>query len=45
MQLASVKETYEQKGAKQVRIVAPKDGDEKRFATYHGAISAEGTSI
>jgi hypothetical protein len=25
-----------------VRIVAPRDSDEKRFATYHGMITAEG---
>jgi len=42
MQVASVSETYEQKGAEQVRVVAPRDSDEKRFCTFHGFFSAIG---
>lgn len=38
-----MKETYEDVGAKVVRIVTPRgDQDEKRFATFHGLISADG---
>lgn len=45
MQVASNGETYEGKGAKQVRIIAPRDSDEKRFCTFHGFFSATGMFI